>query len=53
MTAFIYLVSPVKAISGIVRLGKPIIGSVHEIAEICENEEPGTGAFNATLKYLE
>ncbi|SEM94712.1 hypothetical protein [Lihuaxuella thermophila] len=53
VTAFIYLVSPVKSVTGIVKLGKPIIGSAHEIAQICENEEPGTGAYEATLKYLE
>lgn len=53
MTAFIYLISPVQAISGIVRLGKTIIGFVHEITQICEDEESGTGAYDATLKYLE
>lgn len=52
VTAFIYLVSPVKSIAGIVKFGQPIVESPHEIARIRESEEPNMGAYDGMLKYL-
>lgn len=53
VTAFIYLVSPVRSIAGIVKFGQPIVKPPHEIAQIREREEPNMGGYDGMLKYLD
>lgn len=48
--AFIYVTSPVKAISGLIEIGAPIIDTPKRIAEIAEKEKCGSG--HGTKEYL-
>lgn len=48
--AFIYVTSPVKCISGIIRFGTPLIASPEEIGRIAEQQKPGNG--KSVTEYL-
>ena len=48
--AFIYVTSPVKCVSGIIRFGTPLIASPEEIGRIAEQQKPGNG--KAVTEYL-
>ena len=48
--AFVYVTSPVKCISGIIRFGKPLFASPEEIGSIAERQKPGNG--KAVTEYL-
>ena len=48
--AFIYVTSPLKCISGIIRFGTPLIASPEEIGRIAEQQKPGNG--KPVIKYL-
>lgn len=48
--AFIYVTSPVKCISGIIRFGTPLIASPEEIGRIAEQQKPGNG--KPVIEYL-
>ena len=41
--AFVYVTSPVKCISGIIRFDTPLIDSPEEIGRIAEQQQPGNG----------
>ncbi|HEU5140066.1 MAG TPA: hypothetical protein VFT51_08835 [Bacillales bacterium] len=49
--AFVYVSSPIKAVSALVEFGRPVIDSPEYIAEIAEKEK--TGSFEGTMRYLE
>ena len=48
--AFVYVTSPVKCISGIIRFGSPLIASPEEIGRIAEQQKPGNG--KSVIEYL-
>ena len=48
--AFVYVISPVKCISGIIQFDTPLIASPEEIGRIAEQQEPGNG--KSVTEYL-
>jgi predicted transcriptional regulator len=50
-SAFVYVTSPIKAIRGYIEFGEPISAHIQTIANISEQQKPGSR--EATLKYLQ